>query len=81
MQASHIVSNMSLVKVIYDYYATKRVTPIFMMEEAVMSLSYDEFKIHLTTEVPHLEKMGSSLRLTILEDDVEIDLSAYNLTF
>ena len=83
LQASYIVSNMSLVKVkvIYDYYATKRVTPIFMTEEVLMSLSYDEFKTHLTTEVPHLEKMGSSLRLTILEDDAEVDLSSSYFTF
>ena len=45
------------VKVIYDYYATKKVTPIFMMEEDLMNLSYDEFKTRLTTEVPHLQKM------------------------
>ena len=58
---------MSLVKVkiIYHYYATKRVTPIFMMEEDLMSLSYDEFRTRLITEVPHLEKMSSSLRLVI----------------
>ncbi len=68
------------VKVIYDYYGTKRVTPIFMMEEVLISLSYDQFKTHLTTEVPHLEKMGSSLRLIILEDDAEIDLSSSYFT-
>jgi hypothetical protein len=35
-----------------------------------MSLSYDGFKTRLTTEVPHLEKIGSFLRLIILEKDV-----------
>ena len=74
---------MSLVKVkiIYDYYATKRVTPIFMMEEDLMSLSYDEFRTRLITEVPHLEKMSSSLRLVILEDDAEVDLSSSYFNF
>ena len=74
---------MSLVKVkiIYDYYATKRVTPIFMLEEDLMSLTYDEFKTRLLTEVPHLEKMGSSLRLIVLEDDAEIDLSSSYFNF
>ena len=38
------------VKVIYDYYATKRVTLIFMMEEDLMNLSYDEFKTRLEDE-------------------------------
>ena len=68
------------VKVIYDYYGMKRVMPIFMMEEALMSLSYDKFKTRLTTEVPYLEKMGSSLRLIILEDDLEVDLSSSYFT-
>ena len=35
----------------------------------IMSLSYDGFKTRLTTEVPHLEKIGSFLRLIILEKD------------
>ena len=69
------------VKVICDYYATKRVTPIFMMEEELMNLPYDEFKTRLTTEVPHLQKMSSSLRLVILEDDVEVDLPSSYFNF
>ena len=46
-----------------------------------MSLSYDGFKTRLTTEVPHLEKMGSFLRLIILEDDAEVDLSSSYFIF
>ena len=52
-----------------------------MIEEKLMSLSYDGFKTHLTTEVPHLEKMGSFLRLIILEDDAEVDLSSSYFNF
>ena len=54
-----------------------------MIEENLMSLSYDGFKTRLTTEVPHLEKMGSFLRLIILEDNEEVDLLSsfvYNIT-
>jgi hypothetical protein len=47
-----------------------------MIEENLTSLSYDGFKSRLTTEVPHLEKMGSFLRSIILEDDAEVDLSS-----
>ena len=46
-----------------------------------MSLSYDGFKTRLTTEVPHLEKMGSFLRLIILEDNEEVDLSSSYFNF
>ena len=52
-----------------------------MIEENLMSLSYDGFKTRLTTEVPHLEKMGSFLRLIILEDDAEVDLSSSYFNF
>ena len=52
-----------------------------MIEENLMSLSYDGFKTRLTTEVPHLEKMGSFLRLIILEDNAEVDLSSYYFNF
>ena len=52
-----------------------------MIEENLMSLSYDGFKTRLTTEVPHLEKMGSFLRLIILEDNEEVDLSSSYFNF
>jgi hypothetical protein len=52
-----------------------------MIEENLISLSYDGFKTRLTTEVPHLEKMGSFLRLIILEDNAEVDLSSSNFNF
>jgi hypothetical protein len=46
-----------------------------------MSLSYHEFKTHLTTKVPLLEKMSSSLRLIILDDDAEVDLLSSYFNF
>ena len=67
--------------IIYDYYDVKRATLVFMIEENLMSLSYDGFKTRLTTEVPHLEKMGSFLRLIILEDDAKVDLSSSYFNF
>ena len=74
---------MSLVKIkiIYDYYTTKRITPIFIREEDLINLCYEEFKTRLISEVPHLDKVGSSLRLTVFEDDVEVDLSPSYFNF
>ncbi|CAB3992166.1 Hypothetical predicted protein [Paramuricea clavata] len=74
---------MSLVKIkiIYDYYTTKRITPIFIREEDLINLCYEEFKTRLISEVPHLDKVGSSLQLTVFEDNVEVDLSPSYFTF
>ena len=52
-----------------------------MIEENLMSLSYDGFKTRLTTEVPHLEKMGSFLRLIILEDERKLICRRLTLIF
>ena len=46
-----------------------------------MNLSYDKFKTRLTAEVFHLQKMSSSLRVVILEDDAEVDLSSSYFNF
>ncbi len=74
---------MSLVKIkiIYDYYTTKRITRIFIREEDLINLCYKEFKTRLISEVPHLDKVGSSLRLTVFEDDAEVDLSSSYFNF
>ena len=74
---------MSLVKnkIIYDYYTTKRITSIFIREEDLINLCYEEFKTRLISEVPHLDKVGSSLRLTVFEDDAEVDLSSSYFNF
>lgn len=63
------------IKLIYDYYTNKRVTPVFMTEEELLDLCYAEFKSRIINEVPHLNKIASSLRLTVVEDDLEVDIS------
>ena len=68
---------MSLVKIkiVYDYYSNQRVTPFFIREEELVSLGFDEFKACLFTEVPYLNKIATSLRLAVVEDNLEVDLS------
>ena len=63
---------MSLVKmkIVYNYYSNQRVTPFFIREELV-SLGFDEFKARLFTEVPYLNKIATSLRLAVVEDNLE----------
>ena len=72
-----IVTQMSLVKmkIVYDYYSNQRVTPFFIREEELVSLGFDEFKARLFTEVPYLNKIATSLRLAVVEDNLEVDLS------
>ena len=74
---------MSLVKiiVIYDYYSNKRVTPIFFREEELVYLSFDEFKARLFNEVPYLNKIATSLRLAIIDENLEVDLSPNYFNF
>ena len=52
-------ASMSLVqiKVIYDYYSSKRVTPFFIVEEELLEYDFQAFKERLVKEVPHLAKM------------------------
>ena len=68
--------NMSFVqiKIEYDYYSNKRITPIFLNEEDIISMKYNDFKARILKDVPHLSKIAS-LRLTIQEDGLEVDLS------
>ena len=62
---------MSLVqiKVIYDYYSFKRVTPFFIEEEELLDYDFQAFKECLVKEVPHLAKITSlsaaPLRITM----------------
>ena len=60
---------MSLVqiKVLYNYYSTKRVTPVYILHEELENFSFEEFKSRMTKDVPHLCK-ATSLRWTV-EDD------------
>ena len=67
---------MSLVqiKVLYNYYSTKRVTPVYILHEELENFSFEEFKSRMTKNVPHLCK-ATSLRWTVEDDDLEVDLS------
>ena len=69
---------MSLVqlKIVYTYYTRKRTTPLFISEDELRSDDLQSFKDRLMTEVPHLAKTCSPLQLTVLDDQLEIDLSA-----
>ncbi len=52
-----------------------------MREEELLNLCFDEFKARLLTEVSYLNKMASSLRLTIIEGNLEVDLSSTYFNF
>ena len=56
------------IKIVYDYYSNRRVTPFFIREEELVSLGFDELKARLFTEIPYLNKMATSLRLAVVED-------------
>ena len=74
-------ASMSLVqiKVINDYYSSKRVTPFFIGEEELLEYNFQAFKERLVKEVPHLAKITSlsaaPLRITINDEKNEVDLS------
>ena len=78
---------MSLVqiKVIYDYYSSKRVTPFFIEEEELLEYDFQAFKERLVKEVPHLAKITSlsaaPLRITMNDEKNEVDLSPVYFTF
>ena len=63
------------IKILYDYDSNKRVTPLFIREEELVILGFDEFKARLFAEVPYLNKMATSLRLAVIEDNLEVNLS------
>ena len=56
------------IKVVYSYYSTERVTPIFVSEEELLDLNYDAFKWKIVKEIPHLGKITdtTSLHHTVL---------------
>ena len=78
---------MSLVqiKVIYDYYSSKRVTPFFIGEDELLEYDFEAFKERLVREVPHLAKITSlsaaPLRITMNDEKNEVDLSPVYFTF
>ena len=63
------------IKIIYTYYTRKRTTPLFIPEDELMSDDFQSFKDRIITEVPHLAKTCSPLQLTILDGELEVDLS------
>ena len=64
------------IKIEYSYYFTKRVTPVYIFEEELMSLEYSKFVEHIVNEVHHLRRMNS-LQVTVKEDETvdAVDLS------
>ena len=64
------------IKIEYSYYSTKTITPVYIVEEELMSLEYSKFVERIVNEVRHLRRMNS-LRLTVKEDETvdEVDLS------
>ena len=71
------------IKVVYDYYSAKRTTPFFISEEELLNLDFHSFKSRLLLEVPHIAKSTSAkaLRLTMSDEDLEVDLSPIYFTF
>ena len=64
------------IKIEYSYYSTKRITPVYIVEEELIGLEYSKFVERIVNEVRHLRRMNS-LRLTVKEDETvdEADLS------
>ena len=64
------------IKIEYSYYSTKRITPVYIVEEELMSLEYSKFVERIVNEVRHFRRMNS-LRLTVKEDETfdAVDLS------
>ena len=62
------------IKIEYSYYSTKRITPVYIVEEELMSLEYSKFVERIVNEVPHLRRMNS-LRLTGRWNCWRVDLS------
>ena len=64
------------IKIEYSYYSTKTITPVYIVEEELMSLEYSKFVERIVNEVRHLRRMNL-LRLTVKEDETvdAVDLS------
>ena len=75
------MSSLVKIKVIYDYYSSKRVSVIFVNEEELLSETYEDFKARLSKEVDLSKITAGSLRLTVRDNGLDVDLSPkyYNL--
>ena len=47
------------IKIEYSYYSTERITPLYIVEEELMSLEYSKFVERIVNEVPHRQRMNS----------------------
>ena len=47
------------IKIEYSYYSTERITPLYIVEEELMSLEYSRFVERIVNEVPHRQRMNS----------------------
>ena len=62
------------IKVVYNYYSSERITPIYILEEELQNPSFEAFKTRVIKDIPHLAK-ATSLRWTIDDDGLDVDLS------
>ena len=64
------------IKIEYFYYSTKRITPVYIVEEELMTLEYSKYVERIVNEVPYFRRMNS-MRLTVKEYEIvdEVDLS------
>ena len=61
-------------KVVYDYYGQKRVTPLYLPVLLFEAMTYSDFTETLKVEVPHLQKLDM-IRLQCRDDELDIDLN------
>ena len=47
------------IKIEYSYYSTERITPLYIVEEELMSLEYSKFVERVVNEMPHRQRMNS----------------------
>ena len=47
------------IKIEYSYYSTKRITPVYIVEEELMTLEYSKFVERIVNKVRHLRRMNS----------------------
>ena len=78
---SHLSEMDNIIEIQFDYlyYSKRRVTPLFISTDELLSYSYDGFCSRMLQEVPHIAKMllpAESLRMILAEENrPEIDLS------
>lgn len=65
------------VKVVYSYYSTERITPLYINEDELFECNYEDFKTRVVNEIPFLRKtcQSTALRLTVLDNGHQVDIS------